>query len=70
MIHAFDRGVLLSGGTHFHSEVMHELPQGTHTHTRTHIERESEPKRPGRLKGKCFIILCFLFAPVERWGES
>lgn len=72
MIHAVDRRVLVSGGTHFHSEVMHELvPKArahTHTRTRSHtlIHTESELAGPvwlnvNRNIGSLFsVCTCFM----------
>lgn len=40
MIHALDRGVRVSGGAHFPSEVMHEVaPRSRHTHKKRAGER-------------------------------
>lgn len=47
VIHAFDRGVLISGATHFHSVVMHELALRNTQHT--FIKRQLELKGSKRL---------------------
>lgn len=58
MIHVFDRGVLVSGGTHFHSEVMHEL--ATHR-MRVRAQQAGVTECENQ---HWFIISHFLVAPV------